>query len=94
MGHKCHIPEPGTTSEAYYLRSKRIGLLVSVPKFSFQIKVKFEFHLEIKVRQSGGRVERHITLRAHNSNRLSSGKFTMSMIRGAMSPEQPSTRRF
>ncbi len=29
------------------------------PKSSFQIKVNFAFHLEIKVPESGGRVERH-----------------------------------
>ncbi len=29
------------------------------PKSSFQMKVNFAFHLEIKVPESGGRVERH-----------------------------------
>ncbi len=38
---------------------KRTGLLLSGPKSYFQIKVKFAFHLEIKVPESGGRVERH-----------------------------------
>ncbi len=38
---------------------KRTGLLLSGPKSSFQIKVNFAFHLEIKVPESGGRVERH-----------------------------------
>ncbi len=38
---------------------KRTGLLLSGPKTSFQIKVNFAFHLEIKVPESGGRVERH-----------------------------------
>ncbi len=38
---------------------KRTGLLLSGPKSSFQIKVHFAFHLEIKVPESGGRVERH-----------------------------------
>ncbi len=33
------------------------GLLLSGLKFSFQIKVNFAFHLEIKVPESGGRVE-------------------------------------
>ncbi len=37
----------------------RTGLLLSGPKSSFQIKVNFAFHLEIKVPESGGRVERH-----------------------------------
>ncbi len=41
------------------LRRKRTGLLHSSPKSSFQIKVHFEFHLEIKVSESGGSVERH-----------------------------------
>ncbi len=38
---------------------KRSGLLLSGPKSSFQMKVNFAFHLEIKVPESGGRVERH-----------------------------------
>ncbi len=38
------------------LRRKRTGLLLSGPKSSFQMKV----HLEIKVPESVGRVERHI----------------------------------
>ncbi len=42
------------------LRRKITGLLVSGPKFSFQIKVNVAFNLEIKVPESGGRVERHI----------------------------------
>ncbi len=59
--------EPETTSEASYLGcgkknglwKKRTGLLLSGPKSSFQMKVNFAFHLEIKVPESGGRVERH-----------------------------------
>ncbi len=39
------------------LKRKITGL--SGPKSSFQIKVHFAFHLEIKVPESGGRVERH-----------------------------------
>ncbi len=39
---------------------KRTGLLLIGPKSSFQMKVNFAFHLEIKVPESGGRVERHI----------------------------------
>ncbi len=35
------------------------GLLLSGPKSSFQIKVNLGFNLEIKVPESGGRVERH-----------------------------------
>ncbi len=41
------------------LRRKRTGLLLSDPKSSFQIKVNFAFHLEIKVPESVRRVERH-----------------------------------
>ncbi len=41
------------------LRRRRTGLLLSGPKSSFQIKVHFVFHLEIKVPESGGREERH-----------------------------------
>ncbi len=41
------------------LRRKRTGLLLSGPKFSFQMKVNFAFYLEIKVPESGGREERH-----------------------------------
>ncbi len=41
------------------LKRKRTGLLLSGPKSSFQIKVIFAFHLEIKVPESGGREERH-----------------------------------
>ncbi len=38
---------------------KRTGLLLSGPKSSFQMKVNIAFHLETKVPESGGRVERH-----------------------------------
>ncbi len=41
------------------LRRKRTGLFLSGPKSSFQMKVNFAFHLDIKVPESGGRVERH-----------------------------------
>ncbi len=41
------------------LRRRRTGLLLSGPKSSFQIKVNFAFHLEIRVPESGGREERH-----------------------------------
>ncbi len=53
--------EPETTSEASYLGcgEKRTGLLLSGPKSSFQMKVNFAFHLEIKVPESGGRLERY-----------------------------------
>ncbi len=42
------------------LRRKRTGLLLSGPKSSFQMKAHFVFHLEIKVPESGGRVEKFI----------------------------------
>ncbi len=61
---------------------KRTGLLLSGPKSSFQMKVNFAFHLEIKVPESGGRVERH---RIHVCLK-SSVKFPQSvMIWAAMS---------
>ncbi len=41
------------------LKRKITGLLPSGPKSSFKMKVHFAFHLEIKVPESGGRVERH-----------------------------------
>ncbi len=41
------------------LKRKITGLLLSSPKSSFQMKVNFAFHLEIKVPESGVRVERH-----------------------------------
>ncbi len=41
------------------LRRKITGLLLSGPKSSFQMKVNFAFHLEIKVPEFGGRVEGH-----------------------------------
>ncbi len=41
------------------IRRRRTGLLLSAPKSSFQIKVNFAFNLEIRVPESGGRVEKH-----------------------------------
>ncbi len=37
----------------------RLRRKITGPKSSFQMKVHFAFHLEIKVPESGGRVERH-----------------------------------
>ncbi len=63
-----HLQEKGyqATSETEFIRSillglrrKITGLLLSGPKSSFQMKVNVAFHLEIKVPESGGRVERH-----------------------------------
>ncbi len=56
------------------LRRRRTGLLPSGPKSSFQMRESFVFHLETKVLESGGRVEK------------SSVKFPQSvMIWGTMS---------
>ncbi len=43
------------------LRRRRTGLLPSGPKSSFQMRASFVFHLETKVLESGGRVEKLIT---------------------------------
>ncbi len=42
------------------LRRRRNGLLPSGPKSSFQMRTSFVFHLETKVLESGGRVEKLI----------------------------------
>ncbi len=42
------------------LRRRRTGLLSSRPKSSFQMRASFVFHLETKVLESGGRVEKLI----------------------------------
>ncbi|KAI2653625.1 DNA mismatch repair protein MutL [Labeo rohita] len=42
------------------LRRRRNGLMPSGPKFSFQMRASFVFHLETKVLESGGRVEKLI----------------------------------
>ncbi len=42
------------------LRRRRTGLLPSGPKTSFQMRASFVFHLETKVLESGGRVEKLI----------------------------------
>ncbi len=42
------------------LRRRRTGLLPSGPKSSFQMRACFVFHLETKVLESGGRVEKLI----------------------------------
>ncbi len=42
------------------LRRRRTGLLPSGPKSSFQMRESFAFHLETKVLESGGRVEKLI----------------------------------
>ncbi len=40
------------------LSRRRTGLLPSGPKSSFQMRASFVFHLETKVLESGGRVEK------------------------------------
>ncbi len=40
------------------LRRRRTGLLPRGPKSSFQMRANFVFHLETKVLESGGRVEK------------------------------------
>ncbi len=42
------------------LRRRRTGLLPSGPKSSFQMRASFVFHLETKVLESGGRLEKLI----------------------------------
>ncbi len=42
------------------LRRRRTGLLPSGPKSSFQMRASFVFHLETKVLESGGRVDKLI----------------------------------
>ncbi len=62
-----------------WLRSKITELLLSGPKSYFQIKVSFAFNLEIKVPESGGRVERHIIQVAYNKQyKLSSDELYLS----------------
>ncbi len=48
------------SSELPGLRRRRTGLLPSGPKSSFQMRTSFVFHLETKVLESGGRVEKLI----------------------------------
>ncbi len=42
------------------LKRRTTGVLPSGPKSSFQIRASFVFHLETKVLESGGRVEKLI----------------------------------
>ncbi len=64
------------------LRRRRTGLLPSGPKPSFQMRASFVFHLDTKVLESGGRVEKLIA----QAYLKSSVKFPQSvMIWGAMS---------
>ncbi len=49
-----------TVDVLHGLRRRRTGLLSSGPKSSFQMRASFVFHLETKVLESGGRVEKLI----------------------------------
>ncbi len=54
------------------LRRRRTGLLASGPKSSFQMRASFVFHLETKVLESGGRVEKLIAQVAWSWGSMSS----------------------
>jgi len=54
MGYNCRI-----TRVKLLLNNIRSVLPGLRRKITFQMKVNFAFHLEIKVPESGGRVERH-----------------------------------
>ncbi len=54
FGYSCH------RGVLLGLRRRRTGLLPSGPKSSFQMRARFVFHLETKVLESGGRVEKLI----------------------------------
>ncbi len=67
FGYSCRIPlvKPLLNHRQHqrrltWLRRRRTGLLPSGPKFSFQMRASFIFHLETKVLESGGRVEKLI----------------------------------
>ncbi len=53
-GYSCH------QRSLTWAKRRRTGLLPSGPKSSFQMRISFVFHLEIKVLESGGRVEKLI----------------------------------
>ncbi len=57
FGYSCRIVDRGVLPG---LRRRRTGLLPSGPKSSFQMRASFVFHLETKVLESGGRVEKLI----------------------------------
>ncbi len=67
FGYSCHIPlvkpllnHRQRQRRLTWLRRRRTGLLPSGPKSSFQMRASFVFHLETKVLESGGRVEKLI----------------------------------
>ncbi len=61
FGYSCRIPlvKP-LLNHRQRQRRLRTGLLPSGPKSSFQMRASFVFHLETKVLESGGRVEKLI----------------------------------
>ncbi len=56
----CHLATVVVRGVLPGLRRRRTGLLPSGPKSSFQMRASFVFHLETKVLESGGRVEKLI----------------------------------
>ncbi len=65
FGYSCRIPlvKPHLNNVSGVLpglRRRRTGLLPSGPKSSFQMRASFVFHLETKVLESEGRVEKLI----------------------------------
>ncbi len=86
------------------LRSKITRLLLSGPKSSFQMKIHFAFHLEIKFPESEWSVERHIIHVAWSPVRSSHSQWWFGMPCHLLvlvhcvfwSPQstQPSTRKF
>ncbi len=67
------------------LRRRRTGLLPSGPKSSFQMRASFEFHLETKVLESGGRVEKLIAQESKNADEL---KATVKETCASIPPQQ------
>ncbi len=67
FGYSCRIPlvkpllnHRQRQRRLNWVKEKRTGLLPSGPKSSFQMRASFVFHLETKVLESGGRVEKLI----------------------------------
>ncbi len=52
------------------LRRRRTGLLPSGPKSSFQMRASFVFHLETKVLESGGRLEKKSSVKFPKSGMI------------------------
>ncbi len=67
FGYSCRIPlvkpllnHRQRQRRLTWAKRRRTGLLPSGPKSSFQMRASFVFHLETKVLESGGRVEKLI----------------------------------